>query len=53
MAGTKRRKRRPGLKADYRGATPEQVARRLHGYRPTKQEKAEASSVSGGGRRAE
>ena len=26
--------RKPGLKADYRDATPEQVARALHRYRP-------------------
>lgn len=31
-----RRKYRKGLKADYRGATPEQVARALHQHRPTK-----------------
>ena len=30
----KRRKYRQGRKADYRSATPEQVAKALHGYRP-------------------
>ena len=30
----KRKPYRKGLKADYRGATPEQVARALHRYRP-------------------
>ena len=30
----KRRKYRKGLKADYRGATPEQVAAALMAYRP-------------------
>jgi len=30
----KRRKYRKGLKADYRDATPEQVARALHRHRP-------------------
>ncbi|MXY76779.1 MAG: hypothetical protein F4Y40_06810 [Acidimicrobiia bacterium] len=29
----KRRKYRKGLKADYRDATPEQVAKALHSYR--------------------
>lgn len=28
------RKRRKGLKADYGDATPEQVAKALHAYRP-------------------
>lgn len=32
----KRKPYRKGLKADYRGATPEQVARALHQYRPEK-----------------
>ena len=31
----KRRKYRKGLRADYRGATPEQVAQALHRYRPS------------------
>lgn len=30
----KRKPYRKGLKADYKGATPEQVARALHRYRP-------------------
>ncbi len=30
----KRKPYRKGLKADYQGATPEQVARALHRYRP-------------------
>ena len=30
----KRKPYRKGLKADYRGATPEQVAKALHQYRP-------------------
>lgn len=31
-----KRKYRKGLKADYRGATPEQVAKALHSYRRPK-----------------
>lgn len=31
-------KRRQGLKADYRGATPEQVAQAVHRHRPNKPE---------------
>ena len=38
MTETKKRKKRgkykKGLKADYKGATPEQVARVLHQHRP-------------------
>jgi hypothetical protein len=31
---TNTRKRRQGLKANYGGATPEQVAKALHAYKP-------------------
>lgn len=31
---TARTRRRKGRKADYQGATPEQVAKALHNYRP-------------------
>lgn len=49
MATTKRRKYRKGLKADYRGATPEQVARVLRGYRPARHKRTTSeASVSDG-----
>lgn len=43
------KKRRKPLKADYRGATPEQVAKALHRYRPKKvvQEAPERRSQDG------
>ena len=36
--------RKKGLKADYKGATPEQVAKALHRYQP---ERAEKNAKSG------
>lgn len=43
MASTNGTKRRKGLKANYGGATPEQVARAVGRYRPNKPNEAPAS----------
>ena len=43
---TDKPKRKKGLKADYRGATPEQVAKALHRHRP---EKVETRTANGPG----
>ena len=39
-----KRKRQPGRKADYQGATPEQVAEAILMYRPDKSAKAKPTS---------
>ena len=41
---TDRPERKKGLKADYQGAKPEQVAKALHRHRPEKVEKRAANS---------
>ena len=40
----KPKERKKGLKADYKGATPEQVAKALHRHRPEKVEKRDANA---------
>ena len=37
-------KRKKGLKADYKGATPEQVTKALHRHRPEQVEKRAAKA---------
>ena len=39
----KKTERKKGLKADYKGAKPEQVAKALHRHRPEKVEKRDAN----------
>ena len=39
---TDKPERKKGLKADYKGTTPEQVAKALHRHRPEKVEKRDA-----------
>ena len=41
---TDKPERKKGLKADYKGATPEQVAKALHRHRPEKVEKRDAQA---------
>lgn len=40
------RKRRKGLKANYGGATPEQVAKALHAYKPHRDKPEPAAEPS-------
>ena len=44
MTNPKRKPYKRGLKADYQGAKPEQVAKALHRHRPEQVEKRDAKA---------